>query len=296
MELRHLAAFTAVAEEGSFTAAAERLHMVQSAASAAVRTLERELGVRLFDRTTHHVDLTSAGRLLLPEARRTLAAAAAARDVINQMHGGLRGTVRLGINQWDRAFSVPRLLAEFRAEHPQVEIELHRGDSTSHIRALHKGQLDLAFIAVDAEAAPGLSLTPLVRQTMLFVTSLDHRLAGRRSIDLGMTAAEPFAETPPTWGVRISIDRAFRAAGLHRRVAFEVADIETVLDFVRFGLAVALVPPSVLDSSSGVSVMPVSTGAPVLARSLATAAQREISAPTRALLSTARRLARDDAT
>jgi DNA-binding transcriptional LysR family regulator len=292
MELRHLAAFTAVAEEGSFTAAAERLHMVQSAASAAVPTLERELRVRLFDRTTHHVELTPAGRLLLPEARRTLAAAAA-RDVINQMHGGLRGTVRLGINQWDRAFSVPRLLAEFREEHPQVGIELHRGDSTSNSRALHKGQLDLAFIAVDAEAAPGLSLTPLVRQTMLFVTSLDHRLAGRSSIDLGMTAAEPFAETPPTWGVRISIDRAFRAAGLDRRVAFEVADIETVLDFVRFGLAVALVPPSVLDSSAAVSVMPVSTGAPVLARSLATAAQRDVSAPTRALLSTARRLARD---
>ncbi|WP_433559857.1 LysR family transcriptional regulator [Pseudonocardia xinjiangensis] len=187
MELRHLAAFTAVAEEGSFTAAAERLHMVQSAASAAVRTLERELGARLFGRTTHRVELTSTGRLLLPEARRTLAAAAAARDVINQMHGGLRGTVRLGIN------------------------------------------------------------------------------------------------------------RAFRAAGLHRRVAFEVADIETVLDFVRFGPAVARVPPSVLDSSSGVSVMPVPIGAPVLARSLATATQREISAPTRALLSTARRLTRDDA-
>jgi DNA-binding transcriptional LysR family regulator len=130
---------------------------------------------------------------------------------------------------------------------------------------------------------------------MLFVTSLDHRLAGRPSVDLGMAAGEPFAETPPTWGVRISIDRAFRAAGIHRRVAFEVADIETVLDFVRYGLAVAIVPPSVLDSASAVCAMPVGVGAPVLARSLATAAQREISAPTRALLSTACRLARDDA-
>jgi DNA-binding transcriptional LysR family regulator len=294
MELRHLAAFTAVAEEGSFTAAAGRLHMVQSAASAAVRTLERELGVRLFDRTTHRVELTSAGRLLLPEARRTLAAAAAARDVINQVHGGLRGTVRLGIMQWDRGFSMPRLVAEFRAEHPQVEIELHRGDSASHTVALYKGQLDLAFVAVDDAAAPGLSLTPLVRQAMLFVTSLDHRLAGRPSVDLGMTASESFAETPPTWGVRISIDRAFRAAGIDRRVAFEVADIATVIDFVRFGLAVAIVPPSVLDSASAVCAMPVRTGGPSLTTSLATAAQREISAPTRALLSTARRLARDD--
>jgi DNA-binding transcriptional LysR family regulator len=293
MELRHLAAFTAVAEEGSFTAAARRMHMVQSAVSATVRTLERELDVRLFDRTTHRVRLTSAGQLLLPEARRTLAAAAAARDVIDQAHGGLRGTVRLGIQQWHRGFSVPRLIAEFRDEHPHVEIELHRGDSTSHAAALHKGQLDLAFLAVDPDVVPGLSLVPLAQDTMLVVTSLGHHLAGRTCVDLAATADEPFAETPPTWGIRISNDRVFRAAGLERRVAFEVADIVTVLEFVRYGLAVAIVPSWVLDPTSGVSAMPMRSGAPVLTISLATVAQRDVSAPSRALLSTARRLAGD---
>jgi DNA-binding transcriptional LysR family regulator len=293
MELRHLAAFTAVAEEGSFTAAARRMHMVQSAVSATVRTLERELDVRLFDRTTHRVQLTSAGRLLLPEARRTLAAAAAARDVINQAHGGLRGTVRLGILQSLRGFSVPRLIAEFRGEHPHVEIELHRGDSTSHAAALHKGQLDVAFLAVDPDAVPGLSLVPLVQDTMLVVTSSDHHLAGRTCVDLAATADEPFAETPPTWGLRISNDRAFRAAGLERMVAFEVADVSTVLDFVRYGLAVAIVPSWVVDPTSGVSPVPVRAGAPVLTISLATIAHRDVSAPVRALLSTARRIAGD---
>ena len=292
MELRHLAAFTAVAEEGSFTAAARRLHMVQSAVSATVRALERELDVRLFDRTTHPVQLTSAGRLLLPEARRTLAAAAAARDVIDLAHGGLRGTVRLGCLQWHRGFSMPRLMAEFRAEHPHVEIELHRGDSAGHAEALHKGQLDLAFLAVDPEVVPGLSLTPLVRDTMRFVASPDHHLAGRTCVDLAATAGQPFAETPPTWGTRIANDRAFRAAGLERTVAFEVADIATVLGFVRHGLAVALVPSWVLDPASGVSALPLRTGAPMLTISLATAARRGMSAPGRALLSTARRLAR----
>ena len=75
MELRHLATFVAVAEEGSFTRASARLHVVQSAVSAGVRTLERELGAALFDRTTHRVRLTDAGYALLPEARATLAAA-----------------------------------------------------------------------------------------------------------------------------------------------------------------------------------------------------------------------------
>lgn len=290
MELRHLAAFTAVAEEDSFTAAGRRLCMVQSAVSAAVRTLERELDVVLFDRTTHYVRLTSAGRLLLPEARRTLAAAAA-RDMINQAHGGLRGTVRLGISQWHEGFSVPKLIAEFRAKHPHVEIELQRGDSTSHAVALRKGRLDLAFLGVEPDSVPGLSLTPLVRDRMRFVTSLDHHLADRGGVNLAATADEPFADTPPTWAVRICNDRAFRAAGLERRVVFEVADLMTVLEFVRYGLAVAIVPSWVLAAVAGVIAMPVRAGAPIIRLSLAAAAERELSAPGLALLSIARQLA-----
>ena len=83
VELRQLAVFVAVAEEGSFTRAADRLHVVQSAVSAGVRNLERELGARLFDRSTHKVALSDAGRALLPEARATLEAAGAARDAVD---------------------------------------------------------------------------------------------------------------------------------------------------------------------------------------------------------------------
>src|ERR671936_574108 len=111
MELRHLATFVAVAEEGGFTRAADRLHVVQSAASAGVRTLERELGATLFDRTTHQVTLTDAGRALLPEARAALAAARAAREAVDEVRGGLRGTVTLGIMQAHAlgAVDIPRL-------------------------------------------------------------------------------------------------------------------------------------------------------------------------------------------
>ena len=121
MELRHLATFVAVAEERSFTRASDRLHVVQSAVSAGVRTLERELGAALFDRTTHQVLLTDAGHALLPEARATLAAARAAREAVD---AGPRGPAR------DRdarascrpgalgAVNVAGLLAAFHAEHP----------------------------------------------------------------------------------------------------------------------------------------------------------------------------------
>src|SRR5579872_965288 len=113
MELRQLAVFVAVAEEGSFTRAADRLHIVQSAVSAGVRNLETELGATLFDRSTHKVQLTDAGRALLPEARATLAAATAARDAVDAVGGGVRGTVLLGTMQAQgmrAAIDLPRLL------------------------------------------------------------------------------------------------------------------------------------------------------------------------------------------
>ena len=124
MELRQLAVFVAVAEEMSLTRAAQRQNVVQSAVSATLRTLERQLGVALVARTTHKVELTDAGRVFLPEARRTLAAAQEARYVIQQVRGGLRGTLHLGIMLFTPAINVspPRLISRFAAEYPNMEV------------------------------------------------------------------------------------------------------------------------------------------------------------------------------
>ena len=126
VELSEFAVFVAVAEEGSFTRAADRLHVVQSAVSAGVRNLERELGARLFDRSTHKVALSDAGRALLPEARATLAAAAAARDAVDAVSGSHDRRIILGTLQAQgmRSIDVAGMLAEF-AEHPDVQI--HQG-------------------------------------------------------------------------------------------------------------------------------------------------------------------------
>src|SRR6202790_2828543 len=109
MELRQLEHFVAIAEEGSFTKAARRLNYVQSALSVSVQALERELSVRLFDRTTHRVTLTGAGQALLPGARGTLAAAEEIRDIAAAVRGVLRGTLRVGIMQSLPFADVPHL-------------------------------------------------------------------------------------------------------------------------------------------------------------------------------------------
>ncbi len=284
MELRHLATFAAVAEEGSFTRAAGRLHVVQSAVSSGVRALERELGVTLFDRTTHRVRLSEAGRALLPEARRTLAAAAAARDAVDQLRGGLRGTVRLGMMLAPRqaGISVPRILAALRADHPGIEVALEIGASTTNAERVRRGRLDLAFVGLPAGAVPELELTPILTEEMQLVVPPEHPLAGRGSVALEELSRETFADGPPEWGTRIANERAFAVAGVRRAVQYEVADLSLTVDFVRYGLAVAIVPPTWADAE-GVTMVPLRPPAPEFTISIATPADRELGAAAQVL-------------
>jgi DNA-binding transcriptional LysR family regulator len=295
MELRQLETFIAVAEEGSFTRAARRLNVVQSAVSAAVRTLERELDSRLFERTTHRVDLTDAGAALLPEARRTLAAAAAAREAVDAVRGGLRGTVTLGTMQAQamRALTVAELIAAFRVEHPEVEVRLRQAGSLEMAAAVRDGGLDLALVGIGRRAPAGVTLVRLAREPMQLVCSTAHPLARRSSVELDALVDEPFAELPQSWGTRVAIDAAFAAAGLRRNVAYEVNDTASIFDFVRHGLAVAIMAPSFTEDATGLAFTPIRRHAPVFETSLAAPANRRPSAAANALRETIEQRARN---
>jgi DNA-binding transcriptional LysR family regulator len=289
MELRHLTVFVAVAEEASFTRAADRLHMVQSAVSASVRGLERELGASLFDRTTRRVELTDSGDALLPEARQVLAAVTAAREAVDQVSGGLRGTLRLGTMQGQamRAVSVPRLLAAFRAEHPGVEVHVsHVGGSVRMADDVRAGRLDLAFVSLPERRPPGLTLTRLSREQMQIACPTGHPLASRAEVDLAAVADEPFIEFPEGWGTRMATDRAFAAAGVRRQIVYEVNDVASVIEFVASGLAIALIAPSLVIAGDEVALVPVRRHAPHFEISVAVAANRRPSAVLQAFLAT----------
>ena len=290
MELRQLATFVAVAEEGSFTRASDRLHIVQSAVSAGVRNLERDLGATLFDRSTHKVQLTDAGQALLPQARATLAAATAARDAVDAVSGGVRGTVLLGTMQAQgmRAIDVPGLLAEFRAQHPLVEVHIRHaaGGSSEMATQVREGQLDLAFVALPAGQPPGVELTALAHEPIMVVAPAAHPLAKRRTVPLAALADEPLVDFPEGWGMRIANDRAFAAAGVTRTITYEVNDTASVIDFVRHGLALSLLPASFLEDTSGLALIPIRGPAPEFRTAIATPSNRRLTAAAQALLET----------
>src|ERR1700757_1252704 len=260
VELRQLATFVAVAEEGSFTRAADRLNVVQSAVSAGVRKLEKELGARLFDRSTHSVKLTDAGRRLLPEGRATLAAAQAARDAVDEARGGLRGTVVLGTMQAQgmRAIDLAGVLGAFRAEHPAVQLQIrHVGGSAEMAHEVREGRLDLAFVALPGDGPSGLELIPLAREPIMLAVAARHPLAASTGIELAGFRDEPLVDLPAGWGIRMAVDRSYATAGITRTVTYEVNDTATMIDFIRNGLAIGLLPRSLVENSNDIAFVPI---------------------------------------
>jgi len=293
MELRQLATFVAVVEEGSFTRASDRLHIVQSAVSATVRNLEGELDARLFDRSTHKVELTEAGRALLPEARATLAAATVARDAVDAVRGGMRGTVLLGTMQSHgmHAIDVPGVVADFRAEHPAVEVHIRAAAGGSQEMALQvrEGRVDLAFVAIPGGELAGLEATPLAREPIVLVAPAGHPLTKRKTTELAALTDQTLAEFPHGWGIRTANDRAFAAAGLTRTITYEINDTASLIGFIRHGLAVGIIPASFVDAPRGLASVPIRDHPVEFVTAIATPSHRRLTAAAQALLATIKR-------
>jgi DNA-binding transcriptional LysR family regulator len=247
MEVRQLEHFVAIAEEESFTRAARRLNYVQSALSVSIQSLERELGIRLFDRTTHRVALTDAGEALLPSARQTLASVEETRDVAAAVKGLVRGTLRIGTMQSLGVVDIPALLGTFHRQHPHVEIEVRpsAGGSVALVEELKRGGTDIAFVSL-TERPVGVSTTELGVEELRVVGTAQLLPRRRAAIELSALSDAKFIDFPTGWGIRAAVDHAFAAAGVNRRVTMEVADVSTVLRLLQAGLGVALLPRSLL--------------------------------------------------
>jgi len=177
MELRHLRYFVAIAEEHSFTRAAERLWVAQPGLSTQIRRLERELGVRLFERHSRGVDLTHAGELFLERARATLAAADVARATGGDIESGILGSVRLGLSSAPRWRGAAALLDAFGRARPAVEVSVLESYGGALARDLRDGRLD-AVIVPSIFASPEFRGVALGSEPWTVLVGAGHELAG----------------------------------------------------------------------------------------------------------------------
>lgn len=258
MELQQLRYVIAVAETASFTRAAERCLVVQSALSHQIARLERELGARLFERTSRRVSLTPAGAAFLPAARQCLEAADRAAAEVAAAVGEVRGRLAVGLIPTVTAVDIPGALREFHERYPRVRISLKVGASDDLVEKVKDGSLDVAFLGLPVSSQPqGVAVHELARDSLVAVTAPDHPLASQDSVALRQLAAEPFVDLPAGTAGRLQSDEAFEAAGLVRDVAYEVTTADYTARLVAPGLAIALLPAAWAPSLSGVTVVPV---------------------------------------
>ncbi|MFC9243811.1 LysR family transcriptional regulator [Streptomyces sp. NPDC057136] len=259
MELQQMRYIVAVAETNSFTRAAERCLVVQSALSHQIARLERELGARLFDRTSRRVRLTPAGAAFLPAARQCLDAAERAAAEVAAAVGEVRGRLAVGLIPTVAAVDIPRALRDFRQRYPNVRISLRVGASDELVEQVREGAIEVAFLGLPTTAHPqGVNAHELARDRLVAVVAPDHLLAGEPTVSLRRLSSEAFVDLPAGTAGRVQSDHAFAAAGLSRDVAFEVTTADFMARLVEQSLGVAMLPSAYVPQLIGVTTIEVS--------------------------------------
>jgi DNA-binding transcriptional LysR family regulator len=289
MELRQLAYLVAVAEEGGFTRAAEKLHVAQPGISAQIRQLERELGQPLFDRAGRTVRLTAAGAAVLPHARAALAAVTGARLAVEELTGLLRGHVAVGtVTSLGADTDLPGLLAGFHDAHPGVEITLAEDTSDQLLAGLLDGRYDLALAGLAGSAPAGIDTLTFVDAELVAAVAPGDPLARRKSVPLAELEGLPLILLPHGTGLRAAVEDGCAAAGFRPRVAFEAGNPEVLAALAERGLGVALLPAALAASRPALRAIPLTRPALRSRLVLAWPTHRTAAPAARALLRHAR--------
>ena len=243
MELKHLRAFVALAEELHFGRAAQRLCIVQPALSMQIRALEEELDVRLFERDRHKVALSATGKLFLPEARATLHQAVRAEQTARLSARGEIGTLRIAFVSSVLPKLLPALIRTMHARYPLITLELKDMPTPDQIAALHDNQLDFGLIRLPVSGS-GLEIRVVLEEPFVVALPDDHALASRPLIapaDLrGFPAFVLARRYAPGFHDEMLV--ALKREGADLNIAQELGEFSTMLALVSAGLGLGVIP------------------------------------------------------
>lgn len=287
---RQLEAVLALAEYGSFVAAAARLRLSQPALTRMVKRLEAELGVRLFDRSTRRVEITAAGRAFAAVAERMLNDLGITVQSVREAAQEGRGLVVVSSVMSVAGGLLPRMIAAYRDDRPGVEIHVREGIYATILDDVRSGVADFGISYVDElpDFAVG---TALGREIFYAVVPSRHKLANRRRVTLAELAAHPIVALPTESRTRRTIDAAAVAAGLQLRQRVIVTQIATLLALIAAGVGVGVVPGGATRGPlpPGVRVIPLAGSKLVRRMGLITLRGRELTPAAAGLFSLVRR-------
>jgi len=236
MDLRHLRSLLAIAELGSFAAAAQAVGLTQSAVSLHIKALEQELGTALFDRRHRPPLLSPAGRALVARARQIVDLCDDIRATI--VGGELAGSLELGAVPTALASILPRALSDFQAAHPRVHIRVVSGLSAELAARVRRGELDVAVVTEPQQSLEGLVWHEFLRERLVVIAPAE--LTGES--DRELLESRPFIQfSRRTWAGEL-IDRHLRQRRINVRIGMEIDSLEAIWAMVRHGLGVSVVP------------------------------------------------------
>lgn len=240
MELFQLRSFLEVAEVGSVTRAAESLCLTQPAVTQQIQGLERELGVRLFDRTGRGVRLTKAGEALRVHARQSLAILDDCRHAISDLEGGESGRLVIGAGVTTSIFHLPGWLRAFGERFPKVDVSVRTGRSREVAAMALDREIDLGLVTSPTEHKD-LNVVALFEERIVLVAPPGHDLS-TRPVAMDDLNRAPLILFPRGTGFRQYLDRALADAGVSAQVKMETDSVEAIKSFVAVGLGVSFLP------------------------------------------------------
>ena len=242
MDIRQLKAFVAIAESGTFTAGAGRVHVTQAAISMQIRQLENETGAQLFVRAPRRVILTEAGEKLLERAYVILREHDAALEEMAALTGAHKGRLRIGsASAMVSADPLPQILRELKQTHDAVETSVSSGTSESLVQQVLAGELDVAFVSLPVEAR-GIQTELLSEDYLVAVASPRHKLANQKVVSAYALAGEKLILGERGGNTRRLIDQLFAQAGVTPKVVMELSRLAAIKRMVEEDMGVGIVP------------------------------------------------------
>ncbi|WP_028079014.1 LysR family transcriptional regulator [Solimonas soli] len=249
METQFLAAFVEIADCGSFTQAAESLHLSQPAISKRITALEAQIGHALFDRVGRRVTLTDAGRTLLPYARKTLQDIEDGKRALSNLHEEVAGRLSFGTSHHIGLHRLPPVLRAYTLQYPNVDLDIHFMDSEVACEAVIAGKLELGIVTLPTTPLPQLEQRLVWPDPMVVVVAAQHPLAGRRNVPLRELAEHPAVLPDEATYTHRIVTAELERQGVAPRVRLATNYLETLKMLAGIGLGWSVLPASMLDDT-----------------------------------------------
>ncbi|WP_163834494.1 LysR family transcriptional regulator [Spartinivicinus ruber] len=257
MDTHSLSAFLAVAETGSFSVAAEKLHLTQPAVSKRIAVLEEMLNAKLFDRVGRTISLTEAGKALLPKAYQIISTIADTQREIQNLTGTVAGTLTLATSHHIGLHRLPPLLKQFTSQYPEVALDIKFIDSEWAYEGIQQSLVELAVITLSPSLKTNVISEKIWDDPLVFVAAPDHPLTTKTLLELeDLTNFSAIFPGSNTFTHHI-VKSLFNEAGLNLNIAMATNYLETIKMMVAVGLAWSVLPQAMVDDS--LRILPLNT-------------------------------------